>query len=272
MAEVLLVAFETRPDATSLADEVSSRLRSQGVSARPLILAGDNAGRMDAIEADLVVSLGGDGTFLRAARLAHESNSDILGVNLGRVGFLLPVDPSRIDEEIRIALSGEAHIESRLALRVTSPDFDLDSFALNEVVLERTQAGHMVRVRTYIDDDEFLTYSADGVLVCTPTGSTAYNFSAGGPVVSSELEVMVLTPIAPHFTIDRSVVVNQRQIISLQATDSPAVIVTDGVLAGRLEAGQRIVVENDPRSVRVVNARQLGLGARLRGSLREGHA
>jgi NAD+ kinase len=105
------------------------------------------------------------------------------------------------------------------------------------VVVERASAGHMVRLRTYVNDDEYLTYSADGVMVATPTGSTGYNFSAGGPVVEATLPVMILTPVAPHFTIDRSIVVARDKVIRLVADDKPAIIVADGRMIGSLEAG-----------------------------------
>jgi len=105
----------------------------------------------------------------------------------------------------------------------------------------------MVRVKTFVDDDEFLTYSADGVMVATPTGSTGYNFSAGGPVVEATLPVMILTPVAPHFTIDRSIVVADDKVIRLVAQDKPAIIVADGQDIGSLDAGQFVEVRKSLR-------------------------
>jgi NAD+ kinase len=268
---ILLVAYRMRPDALDLAATVSSELGAEAnVVKTYLIDVGSQAPR---VEPDtLIVSLGGDGTFLRAARIAHSVGAPVLGVNLGRVGFLLRVSASSVLEEVRRALRGELGAERRVALRVTSPDQPIDAFCLNEVVLEREQPGRMVRVRAYIDGDEFLTYSADGVLVATATGSTGYNFSAGGPVVSTELDVLVLTPIAPHFTIDRSIVVGAHQPIRLQVIDRSAVIVADGEPVGTLTTGTSIDVQYDPRGVIVLGVDVLGLGTRLRQSLREGHA
>jgi NAD+ kinase len=130
----------------------------------------------------------------------------------------------------------------------------------------------MVRVKTYVAEDEFLTYSADGVMVSTPTGSTGYNFSAGGPVVDTTLQVMVITPIAPHFTIDRSIVVDGDKLVRLVADNKPAIIVADGHTIGSLQPGQAIEVRKSPLPVRVVATRSFDLGFRLRESLREGHA
>ncbi len=147
-----------------------------------------------------------------------------------------------------------------------------EEFALNEVVVERASPGHMVKVRTFIDDVEFLTYSADGVMVSTPTGSTGYNISAGGPVVDSSLSVMILTPIAPHFTIDRSIVVPDDRVIRLVVDDKSAVLVADGQTIGPLAAGEYIDVRQSPTPVHVAASGNADLAMRLRRSLREGHA
>ncbi len=266
---VVLVAFENRPDALELARDVAQSL-TEKVETSLRVLPVDRQATVD--PATLVVSLGGDGTFLRAARLAHTGDARVLGVNLGRVGFLLSVPPESLHDEIARVLDGDYEVEERVALRVRSTDAGIDEFALNEVVLERSQPGHMVRVRTVIDGGEFLTYSADGVLVATATGSTAYNFSAGGPVLSPELDALVITPIAPHFTIDRSIVVGASQPIRLEVLDRPAAVVADGAQIGQLAVGQCIDVARDPRSVKVIVAESVTLGARLRASLREGHA
>ena len=154
--------------------------------------------------------------------------------------------------DAKSALSGDDIVE-RLALLISVSGTSIEEFALNEVVVERAHAGHMVRVKTYVDEAEYLTYSADGVMVATPTGSTGYNFSAGGPVVEATLPVMILTPVAPHFTIDRSIVVDGRDI-------------------GSLQAGQYVEVRKNPTPVRVVATRSFDLASRLHEGLREGHA
>lgn len=269
MRDVVVVAYASREDALILARGLEARL-AQSVAVRTYLVDDDEL--VDVSSDTLVVSLGGDGTFLRAARLAHQADAEILGVNLGRVGFLLSVPPESLFEEVDRALAHQLATELRVALRVTSNDQPINEFCLNEVVVERDQIGHMVRVRSFIGEDEFLTYSADGVMVATATGSTGYNFSAGGPVLSPELEVLVLTPVAPHFTIDRSIVVGSDQVIRLQTLDRDAAIVADGKLVGQLHAGESIMVSNDPRGVKVLATEKLGLGSRLRHSLREGHA
>jgi NAD+ kinase len=130
----------------------------------------------------------------------------------------------------------------------------------------------MVKVKTYVDNEEYLTYTADGVMVATPTGSTGYNFSAGGPVVDASLSLMILTPIAPHFTINRTIVVSDSKVIRLVVVDRPAVLVADGRSIGPLEPDQFVEVRQNPSPVQVVATRSFDLATRLRRSLREGHA
>ena len=270
MRNVLFVAYESRADAQKLATAVGPHLENQHVTSR-IHSADDHS--VDDIDAEtLVISMGGDGTFLRAARLAHQVGAQIMGVNLGRLGFLLNVQPEDLLSEIRKTLEGNCIIEQRLALRVTSPQTSIDEFALNEVVVERAQTGHMVRVKTFVDDEEYLTYAADGVMVATPTGSTGYNFSAGGPVANPSLSVMLLTPIAPHFTIDRTIIVGSDQRIRLESFGALATVVADGITVGSLALSEAIEVVRDPRPVQVVATQNFGLGVRLRQSLREGHA
>ena len=269
MSQLLFSVFSNRSDAIELAQEVGGHLEADGISSALHLLDVDGVPTID--DASLVVSMGGDGTFLKSARLAHAVGARVLAVNLGRLGFLLNVPSTEIVEAIKCALVAEEVVE-RLALRISVSDTALNEFALNEVVVERAHAGHMVRLKTFVDDDEYLTYAADGVMVSTPTGSTGYNFSAGGPVVEATLPVMILTPIAPHFTIDRSIVVADDKVIRLVADNKPAIIVADGQPIGALDAGQFVEVRKSPTPVRVVATRSFDLAFRLHESLREGHA
>ena len=268
MTTLLFTAFSNRTHALDLASEAVQGLADLGIDSSILFLDKDEAPKLD--ENSLVVSLGGDGTFLRSARLAHAQNARILPVNLGRLGFLLPVPSDQIVASVVQALDSP-RVVNRLALSISIEGQSTSDFALNEVVIERQRAGNMVRVRTFVGEDEYLTYSADGVLVSTPTGSTGYNFSAGGPVVDSDLSVVIITPIAPHFTIDRSIVVDAAKTVRLIAV-KPAAVVADGTEIGELEPGQSVLVSQSPTPVKVVYSGAFELGVRLRQSLREGHA
>lgn len=269
MSELLFTAFSNRDDAIKLAHDVGERLASEGFTSRLHLLDSSDTPALDS--STLVVSLGGDGTFLRAARLAHAVGARVVAVNLGQLGFLLNVPSTEIVENVKGALENDV-VSDRLALEITFSGSKVSEFALNEVVVERASAGHMVKVKTYVDNEEYLTYTADGVMVATPTGSTGYNFSAGGPVVDASLSLMILTPIAPHFTIDRSIVVPDSQAIRLVVIDRPAVLVADGRSIGPLEPDQFVEVRQNPSPVHVVATRSFDLATRLRRSLREGHA
>jgi NAD+ kinase len=267
--QVLFLAFSNRTDAVELARESSKQLSRDQITSSLHLLDGAGAVHVDA--STLVVSLGGDGTFLRATRLAHGVGARVVAVNLGQVGFLLDVPSTEIVEHVQWALANDT-VTERLALQITVSGHDTDEFALNEVVVERASPGHMVKVKTFINEVEFLTYSADGVMVSTPTGSTGYNFSAGGPVVDAGLSAMVLTPIAPHFTIDRSIVVPDDRVIRLLVDDKPAVLVADGQTIGPLGPGEFIEVRQSPTPVLIAGTRSFDLATRLRRGLREGHA
>jgi NAD+ kinase len=270
MSQVLLVAYESRPDAVELAHVTKQRLDAVGIATEIAVVGTAHlAPRLNA--ESIVVSLGGDGTFLRAARFAHGSSATVMGVNLGRVGFLVPAQPSEIVSQVTSYLAGNAVVEDRIVLDVRLSDGTHD-IAINEVVVERSQAGHMVRLKTFIGGDEFLTYSADGVLVSTPTGSTGYNFSAGGPVMATNLANMVMTPIAPHFTVDRSIVVSGATEISMAVLDRPGIVVADGMRLGSIEPGESLTICSHATPIRVALSPDSKFGARLRHSLREGHA
>jgi len=302
VATVAILCNPVRAEARRLLDEVEPWLASEGHETRVLLLpdADRGSGRVpggdlsgaDLSGADLAVSLGGDGTFLRMVPLAYAASVPVLGVNFGRLGYLLEVEPSRLRHALARALAGQVTVEERTALAVTvdgalepaaGDDRSLSEggpaggrwwVAVNEMVVEKTVPGHMVHLETAVDGEPVLTYHADGVLVATPTGSTAYNLSAGGPLVSTRLKVMVLTPVAPHLTIDRSLVLPAEQVFSITVSGGrPAVLVVDGREVGRLSPGVRVECRVAPHPVRFVSLGERGFPALLRRTLSlDGHA
>jgi NAD+ kinase len=280
MATVTFLVHPERADALALTLDTAEWLASTGHSARILQFSGPDrvteAGReVGADDVDLsgttvAVSMGGDGTFLRVVRLAWSEDVPVLGVNFGRVGYL----PDLVPDQVRVALTrvfeDKAVIEERCALTVSIEDLsqgDADNghLALNEVVLEKTVFGHTVRLATAIDGEDALTYSADGVLIATPTGSTAYNLSAGGPILSPNLRAMVVTPVAPHLSLDRSLVLTDTQSVSVRVVDDrAAALVIDGQEVGRLQPGATVTCRVATRPVRVVRNDPQGFGGVLR--------
>ena len=185
---------------------------------------------------DLAISLGGDGTMLRTVEAAFPRGVPVVGVNLGRMGYLTGVEPSGMEAAFELVAAGAYEVEDRMALEVVfrpaepAAEATLSYHTLNEAIVERESHGHTIMVSVSIAGKPFLTYVADGLLVCTPTGSTAYNLSARGPVVSPLIKAMVLTPIAPHLVFDRSLVVEPDEELALTMLDErPAALVLDGI-------------------------------------------
>jgi NAD+ kinase len=295
VAAVALLVNPANDDAAKLAHELAGWLEGGGHRVRSLQLVHPDRVEEGGTEAplasvrlagvDLAVSLGGDGTFLRMIPLAHGAGVPILGVNFGRLGYLLQVEPPDAETALDRALSGAVVFEERTVLLVSSAGGHLAAderdasaagsalgpaewLALNEVVVEKTFPGHTVRLATEIDGQPFLNYVADGVLVATPTGSTAYNLSAGGPVLSPELGSLVITPIAPHLGFDRSVVLGVDQAVTVTVEGMrPAVVVIDGRAVAQVPPGASIVCRTAPEPVRFVTLEHQGFGTLLRNTL-----
>ena len=205
---------------------------------------------------DFVISLGGDGTMLRTVDLCALEGVPVLGVNLGQLGFLTEVEPAQLEEALARALAGEAQISERMVLSVV---VDSDGaaagkwLALNEAVLEKCSSGHLVRLAVSINGKFFTTYAADGVIVATPTGSTAYNFSAQGPIVSPSHRCLILTPVSPHMLFHRSLVLGPEEELEFEVTSQlPVGLVLDGREVGRLSPGDSVTTTQGPRAARIM--------------------
>ena len=248
MARVAFVANPGNDEAQRLADRAARWLADHGHEVAPDAAA-------DAL--DLVVSLGGDGTLLRAVAGTLGSTTPVMGVNLGRLGYLTEVEPAGLEDALGRFLSGTFEIEERmtLAVELRAPGGEVLSTrsALNEVSVEKTEPGHTVRVAASIDDLPFVTYAADGLLLASPTGSTAYNLSARGPLLSPRLRAMVLTPVSPHMLFDRPMVLAPDQQVALEVLGPrPAVLVVDGLTIGALEPGAVVTCTEGTHPARLV--------------------
>ncbi len=189
---------------------------------------------------DLAVSLGGDGTMLRTVDLVSPCGVPVLGVNAGRLGYLTEVEAADLEVALERFFGGNYTVEERMTLQVDVDGAEGRSSwsALNEAVLNKTVSGHMLRLCVSVNDAPFTTYAADAVIVCTPTGSTAYNLSARGPIVSPRHRALVVTPVSPHMLFDRSLVLSAEEWVHLQVLDGPAAeLVVDGRSMGELQPG-----------------------------------
>ncbi len=195
---------------------------------------------------DLLITLGGDGSLLRAARLTSGHDIPILGINMGRLGFLVEIQPAEWRDRVRQTLLGDYWIESRMMVHaehchhgqvVNVQD------ALNEIVIGRGQLARVVRFFTYIDGVFLTTYTADGLIISTATGSTAYALAAGGPILPPDLENFLLIPLAPHLSLERAIVLSRGVIVRVQiSTDHTAILTVDGQLEIELNDGDEVVM------------------------------
>jgi NAD+ kinase len=226
---MLVVAHTGRESARRSARQVIERLTAAGVAVRvtaeevpALECVGATvvpAGPEAAEGAELVIVLGGDGTLLRAAELARPAGTPLIGVNLGHVGFLAEAEPDGLTQTVDHLLSGDYRVEERMTLDVMARDNGnhiASTWALNEVTVEKAARERVVEVVIEVDGRPLSRWGCDGVVCATPTGSTAYAFSAGGPVVWPELEALLMVPLAAHALFARPLVVSPRSVLAVE--------------------------------------------------------
>ena len=199
-------------------------------------------------DAGLIVAIGGDGTMLHAARMAATADVPLLGINRGRLGFLADVGPEQMIQSVDDALGGRCRAERRmlLAAHVLADGQPIAALALNDVVVAKRETGRMVDVRTWVNGAYVNTHVGDGFIVATPTGSTAYALSCGGPIVHPSLDAVVLVPVCPHTLSDRPIVVPSASVVEIELADrfeSRAQVVCDGIVLCDLDPGVRLRIE-----------------------------
>ncbi len=249
-----LVAHPSRETAARLAAQASERLAAHGIEVRSLI--SDGGSDLDTEGLDIVISLGGDGTMLRAVDAAYEAGVPVLGVNVGQMGYLTEVEPSEFGAALDRLIADDFEVAERMVLEITVESAGSAQgrwFALNEAVLEKVHTGRLARLEVDINGSFFTTYAADGVIVATPTGSTAYSFSARGPIVSPRHRCLLLTPVSPHMLFDRSFVLAPEETLRFTVCDDGSVVLTaDGRELGELAAGDTVSCRGGDRSARIV--------------------
>lgn len=209
--------------------------------------------------ADLVIAIGGDGTMLYASRLVLDTGTPILGINRGRLGFLADVTPDEMIGGIDRVLSGEYTRDSRLLLEARLARENGEEsveFALNDVVLKRRETGRMVDFSTQVDGTFVNTHSGDGLIVATPTGSTAYSLSCGGPIISPQLDAVVVVPVCPHTLTDRPLVIpadRSIEVLLLEHEGTTASVTTDGRFMGRIRPSDRLVISAADRRITLIH-------------------
>jgi NAD+ kinase len=201
---------------------------------------------------DMVITFGGDGTLLHAAYHLIGSDTPIMGVNVGKLGFLAEFSVTDLEESIMYLLKGNYRIVDRSTLQVTVQN--KVHFALNEILLERASEAKMIAVRAFVNDHHVADYRADGVIVATPTGSTAYSLSSGGPIITPSADVLCITPISPHTLTIRPLVIRDDSDIRFEliGDNASAQIVADGRIIGQINKSDSITIKKSEYIVKLV--------------------
>ncbi len=227
---------------------------------------------------DIVLCFGGDGTMLRTARLVGPRSIPILGVKIGRVGFLTTALPETLDAALAAMLDGAYVVEAHHALAAEIVDAGgapcKRAVAVNDVVVHKAGVARVIRLRMLVNDEEIGTFASDGIIVATPTGSTAYSLSAGGPVVVPTVDAFVVTPICPHTLAVRPIVVPDTARITIEVVapfgEEQVFVSYDGQVGETLEAGMRVVVHRSPWDARLIRLETEGFFTRMRRKLQWG--
>jgi len=226
---------------------------------------------------DLIVSIGGDGTMLQSSKLASNYSVPISGINKGRLGFLTDINPELVSEALQEIINGEYQVESRMLLDVKILNDENERFighAINDLVINKTKTGRMINVRTSINGKYVNSNEGDGYIVSTPTGSTAYSLSCGGPIINPNSDTFLLVPIAPHTLTNRPMVIPSGSIIKLEFTeenDDTIEISLDGEIISEISGGDCIMISRSKNTVKFIHPKQYDYYETLRSKLFWGH-
>ncbi|MBB3159407.1 NAD+ kinase [Microbacterium proteolyticum] len=268
---ILLVVHARRDDTVHAAERIITAVRAAG--ATPVVSAEDRpelAARLtlegvatlgvdvSIDDVELAIVLGGDGTILRAAEMVRGGTAPILGINMGHVGFLAEIERDDMDDAVRRVIARDYTVEERLALAVKIQDVDdrviFETWALNEATVEKASRERMLEVVMAVDGRPLSSFGCDGVVISTPTGSTAYNFSAGGPIVWPTVEAIAVVPLSAHALFARPLVVGPDASVAvevLERTSGSGILWCDGRRSHELPPGARVVVRRSSRPVRL---------------------
>jgi NAD+ kinase len=255
-----LLLHAVRPEAAAVGRWLAQELAARGIEVQALPSDAARLGEsVEAVQdrfpdgADLLFVLGGDGTLLRAAELACEAGVPLLGVNFGRLGFLASLERGELETALEEIVTGDLVVDELMVIEgeLRSAGRSQHVWALNDVIIQKGSIGRAVRLSIAVGGDDLVKVAADGIIVATPTGSTAYSFSAGGPIVSPALDCLIVTPVAPHTLFERSVVISPSETVEIEllsegenawlSVDGRAPIEIEPGAVVRLRAGERRV-------------------------------
>lgn len=248
---ILFVVNRTKPSALSIADRLSALAQKEGVNSE---ICADFPLKKEIFEnKDLCCVIGGDGTVLSCVEGVAKFGIPVFGINLGKLGFLTTFTDSISDESFISLLSGDARILER---KLLSAQIDnVRHLALNDFVIKNARAAGIMHFRVFVDDEFIADYSCDGLIFSTPTGSTAYNLSAGGPIMHPKAAAYVMTPICPHTLSNRSVVYHSAARVRIECLTSGAVLISDGTEIAKMECGAFLEITSPPDTLKFMRAR-----------------
>ncbi|HHV16096.1 MAG TPA: NAD(+)/NADH kinase [Gelria sp.] len=262
--KVLLVNNRYKENTVEMAQELAHKLATLNIT---VVMEADNIDQPP----DLVIVLGGDGTILRAARQYAYKNSPVLGINMGTVGFLSNIKIEELEQYLHQLLSGDYSLDKRMMLAIDiceDTEIRESFYCLNDVVIRATTP-RMVSFNLALDGQIPGTYRGDGLIIASPTGSTAYSLSAGGPVCDPELESFIITPIAPHFINVRPLVVSSRRVLEITPVEcQDAIICIDGQIRRNFKPDNSIKVRQAEFKLQLVDLKGTGFFSSLESRLR----
>ena len=257
--EQIRVKFEMKGISVLLAEHSAAMIGEEGTA------FGEMCG-----EADFLVSLGGDGTLLSLVRRSYSYHKPVVGINAGNLGFLADITINEVDNFLELLLSGEYRIDDRMMIEGyirTKEGNKRPFFAFNDVVITRPIISKMVKIDAYIDGEWFNTYRGDGLIISTPTGSTAYNLAAGGPVIYPLTKAFTMTPICPHSLRQRPLVVPADMTIELTSPDNRVIAMIDGQDDYQMQIGDVLVIEGAKIGAKLLHREQQSYFGVLREKL-----
>lgn len=261
----LLVVHPYREEAKSAAVAFAEDLRKNGFTVYSNIDVAGVTAFKDGIDIEIALVLGGDGTILRAAELVKDGQTPILGVNLGHVGFLAEIEKPSISEIVKAIVNRDYKTEDRMILNyklLRNGTEIAKGWAMNEVTIERNDH-QMIEVFAQIDHRPLSRWGCDAVICATPTGSTAYAFSAGGPVVWPEVDALVLLPLAAHALFSRPMVVSPKSEVVIDLESKSAELNADGLRRIKLQLNDRVILTSDQMDVKLAHIKNANFADRL---------